>query len=559
MGIVAVRAICAVLASLALVFTAPQASAEDPIVFSDTFTSSTAGERWLDGSTNGEWEAIYDGYGQTSVVADTSGQALAQAPQASTSVDETHGSLVTSRQSFGDIDFTARLKTVRQLRTPVPNPWETAWVLWNFTDDHHFYYLALKTNGWELVKEDPAPLVPGAGGCEWPTYLNCKYPGAQRYLVTSTTPTFGVGSWHDVRVRQVGGTIDIWANGQHLTTFVDNDAPYRSGKIGLYNEDADVRFDDVVVRTPSTTAPVSSPAAGGVTRLSGSDRYSTAAAIAKRVSPNGAATAVVASGANANLIDSLVAGPLAVANDAPLFLTAPDRLPPVTASAIADLGVERVMVVGGPMAVSDGVLGELRGLGVTVERISGPSAPDTAALVAARVGLQHGAVVVSRAPQRLVDGLASAGPAGALGRPILLTTAEGAPTATTQALRGVEDVWVVGGEAAVPSSVVSQLGARRIAGADRWSTAVAIARAASEAGATPSTVVVSSGEDAHLVDALAASALGGPVLLAAANELPSSTALGLAAIAPPLESVVIAGGTSSISDPVAAAVQAAIA
>ena len=551
----AVTAACALVAVLGL---APVAAAEEVVRLHETFDGAgPVGARWTDGSVHGRWQAVYDGYGVTTVAADSSGAALAQAPQVSTQLDETHGSLVTSTDTFGDIDLTVRLKTVRQLRTPVPNPWETAWVLWNFTDDHHFYYLALKTNGWELVKEDPAPLVAGAGGCEWPTYVNCKYPGAQRYLVTSSSPRFNVGAWHDVRVRQVGGTIDIWANGQHLTTFVDTDSPYRSGRVGLYNEDADVRFDDVVVRSPEGTASGVSPAA--VERIAGVDRYATAAALAERVAPDGATTAVLASGSNANLIDSLVAGPLAVAEEAPVLLTAPDHLPGATANALATLGVTRVRVIGGPAAVSDSVLAELRRRGLAVDRLAGATAPETAALVAAEVGTDRGAVVVSRESSRLVDGLAASGPAASIGRPIVLVSGGAVPDATSAALAGVEDVWVVGGDAAVAPTLVDALGARRIAGVDRWSTAAAVARAAAEAGGATDTVVVSSGEDGHLVDALAASAFGGPVLLSAHDTLPTATAGALRTFAADPSAVLVAGGAASLSDAVAIAAHAAVA
>ena len=159
-------------------------------------------------------------------------QVLIESPAVSTSSGVTHASLVNTTASFGDMDTTVRLRTVQQLRTPTPNPWEVAWVLWHYTDDTHFYYLALKPNGWELGKEDPA------------------YPGAQRYLVTSSSPTYAVGTWHTVRVRQIANVMTVWADGTQLASFTDNERPYTSGTLGLYNEDSLVHFDDVKVTTP---------------------------------------------------------------------------------------------------------------------------------------------------------------------------------------------------------------------------------------------------------------------------------------------------------------------
>ena len=158
---------------------------------------------------------------------------MTQTPKVATQPSVTHASLATSTTSFEDIDLTVRMRTVSQLRTgSAPNPWEVPWLLWHYTDNYHFYYVILKPNGWELGKEDPA------------------YPGAQRFLATGGG-SFAVGPWYTVRVRQVGNTMTVWANGTELVTFTDNERPYASGRLGLYNEDSHVHFDDVVVRAVS--------------------------------------------------------------------------------------------------------------------------------------------------------------------------------------------------------------------------------------------------------------------------------------------------------------------
>ena len=157
---------------------------------------------------------------------------LTESPKVSTSPGETHATLVTSTKSFGDLDWTVRVRTVSQLRLPTPNPWEVGWALWHYTDDTHFYYVALKPNGWELGKEDPA------------------YPGAQRYLRTGSSPTYAVGSWHTVRMRQVGNVITAWADGVQIASFTDTERPYSTGSVGLYDEDSLTHFDDVTVSQP---------------------------------------------------------------------------------------------------------------------------------------------------------------------------------------------------------------------------------------------------------------------------------------------------------------------
>lgn len=218
-------------------------------LLADGFEALPLGLGWLDGSLHGSWLSDYNGYGSNGIETDGT-KVLSMSPKASTTPGETHGALVTSVASFGDIDLTLRMKTVRQLRSPSPNPWETAWVVWNYEREGRFTYLALKPNGWELGKSDNSPLDPAGPTCTWPSYENCKYPGAQRFLATGSSPTFPVGPWHTVRVRQVGNAVDLWANGAVLTRFVDGENVYRSGKVGLYTEDAHVRFDDLLVMPP---------------------------------------------------------------------------------------------------------------------------------------------------------------------------------------------------------------------------------------------------------------------------------------------------------------------
>ncbi|HVM08553.1 MAG TPA: family 16 glycoside hydrolase [Acidimicrobiales bacterium] len=198
---------------------------------------------WSDGATVGRWLVQYTGYGRVGAATVDGVPALVTRPKASTSPGETHAAMVTTLERFGDIDLTVRTKTSRQLRTgSAPNPWEVGWVVWAHERDERFYYFILKPNGWELGKADDTRIDPAGPQCTWPEYRNCKYPGAQRFLATGSSPTFPVGAWHDLRVRQVGSTITVWGNGRQLTSFTDTVNPYLSGAVGLYNEDAEAAF-----------------------------------------------------------------------------------------------------------------------------------------------------------------------------------------------------------------------------------------------------------------------------------------------------------------------------
>ncbi|MBI3299878.1 MAG: fibronectin type III domain-containing protein [Elusimicrobia bacterium] len=188
-----------------------------------------------DGATFGPWRSAYAGYGCTQVKTDGSMYWLEESPTPSLAPEETHASMVVG-PSFGvPLDFSVSLNTIAQLRqNNPPNAWETAWVVWNYTDDEHFYYLAPKPNGWELGKRDPA------------------YPGGQRFLATGPSPAVPIGAWTNVRILQNLDTMTVSINGQTVTTFTDTERPYNAGSVALYNEDATVRFTNVSVNVGGT-------------------------------------------------------------------------------------------------------------------------------------------------------------------------------------------------------------------------------------------------------------------------------------------------------------------
>ena len=209
----------------ALTFSAPATAGS--LSLNDDFESMPT-STWAEGSTHGAWTTRFDGFGKVAV--ERAGtKVLMLRPQASEEPGETHAALVTSKRTFSSMQLTARAKTVKQLRTSDPNPWESAWVIWNYTDNTHFYYLALKTNGWEVGKAHP------------------RYHGSKRFLATGSDMKFPIGTWASVDIRQIGNTMQVSANGKLLTTFTDNERPYTSGAVGVYNEDAKTYFDDISV------------------------------------------------------------------------------------------------------------------------------------------------------------------------------------------------------------------------------------------------------------------------------------------------------------------------
>lgn len=185
---------------------------------------------YTDGQSFGDWAVVFAGYGSVQV-SGLQDRRLTLAPMVSSTPAETHAALVLSRAALPATSrYEARVRTVEQLRRgSTPNPWETGWLVVNYTDNEHFDYVALKTNGWELGKRDPA------------------YPGGQRFLATGATPAATVGTAQRVVVRTQGATITVTINGRQVTRFTDRERPYLGGRFGFYTEDARVVFDRVSV------------------------------------------------------------------------------------------------------------------------------------------------------------------------------------------------------------------------------------------------------------------------------------------------------------------------
>jgi putative cell wall-binding protein len=175
------------------------------------------------------------------------------------------------------------------------------------------------------------------------------------------------------------------------------------------------------------------PVLTAVSRVAGPDRFATAAAAAHRAvglwrlagDADAGADVIVALGAhptddNRAWPDALAAGPLAVHAHRPILLTAQDGVPEATITALAELGVTRATVVGGPVAIPETTAA---GLGVAAtDRIGGADRYDTSVLLAeaARaVGATDREVVVATG-LNWPDGLAAGPVASARGGVLVL-------------------------------------------------------------------------------------------------------------------------------------------
>ncbi|ABS03269.1 putative cell wall binding repeat 2-containing protein [Kineococcus radiotolerans SRS30216 = ATCC BAA-149] len=246
----------------------------------------------------------------------------------------------------------------------------------------------------------------------------------------------------------------------------------------------------------------------GLVRAAGADRYETAAVISQgSFAPSVGSTVFVTSGEAP--ADALTAGPAAASLDAPLLLTRADALPAATAAELERLTPATVYVVGGSDRVSATTLAAIAAAapGATVERIAGQDRYDTAVDVAEKFFPAADGVVLTRG-DTFPDALSGGAAAAATGVPLMITEpgALPAPVAAWLASRTFEASLVVGGPTSVSDTVAAALAARtgdptastRVAGADRYDTAAAVA---TEVFPDAVTAVIATGD--NFPDALA--------------------------------------------------------
>jgi uncharacterized protein YkwD len=176
------------------------------------------------------------------------------------------------------------------------------------------------------------------------------------------------------------------------------------------------------------------------------------------------------------------------ADRAPLLFTSgptkDDPDPALHSSVAAELDrvlrqTGTVYLLGGPGAVSARVERELIATGYTVRRLAGPSRVETSVRVGEEIVRRHGApkqILLARADD-WPDAVTGGAYAAARRTPLVLTQTGALHPATQRFLadNAKAERIALGGAAALSDRVVAGAGARRISGADRTATAVAVA------------------------------------------------------------------------------------
>lgn len=296
------------------------------------------------------------------------------------------------------------------------------------------------------------------------------------------------------------------------------------------------------------------------TRIAGPDRIGTAVAVSAHVHDR--ATVAVLARAD-DFADALAGVPLSAVLEAPLLLTQQDALPQPVVAELDRLGVEEVIVLGGPAAIGEEVIQALPE-GTAVRRIAAADRVATSVAIAevlveelAARGMQspEGAYVV--AGDTFADALTAGVVAAARSWPVLLVGEELAE-GTANAVSDLDEAVIVGGTASVASGVEPALQeagvvhVSRLAGPDRFATAAAVHRTASEAGLVDAAQVwLASGADFAdaLVAGAGAAAAGASLLLVEGSWLEATPepAQRLREIGAGLAEVVFVGGTAAIN------------
>ncbi len=222
-----------------------------------------------------------------------------------------------------------------------------------------------------------------------------------------------------------------------------------------------------------------------VSRILGSNRYTTAVEVSQAGWADGAATVLLARGDD--FPDSLAGVSLAHQLNAPILLTATNSLNTSTSEEIQRLGAKRVIILGGTGAISVGVETALLAISSvdTVDRLGGANRYETAKLIAEELGkVANFDTAFIAFGHGFPDALAASAYGAMNGYPILLTGKSSLPTATKAALDSLSSIGkvvIVGGEAVISDAVRVELQNRgmtvaRVMGANRYQTALELAK-----------------------------------------------------------------------------------
>ncbi|WP_285116582.1 cell wall-binding repeat-containing protein [Leifsonia sp. fls2-241-R2A-40a] len=211
--------------------------------------------------------------------------------------------------------------------------------------------------------------------------------------------------------------------------------------------------------TASVFSSLGAYTSGGVSRVAGSDRFETSAAVSAKAFAPSPGVGYIATGQD--FPDALSGAAVAAgAKPGPVLLVRPAHIPPSVATELRRLKPQRIVVLGGRTAVSDAVLASLREFTAgTVSRIAGSNRLETSAAISAANFAPGVATLYVAVGDQFPDSLSGAPVAGAARAPVLLTWPTWLQPSTIKELQRLKPkkIVILGGPSAVTSSVAAQL------------------------------------------------------------------------------------------------------
>lgn len=299
---------------------------------------------------------------------------------------------------------------------------------------------------------------------------------------------------------------------------------------------------------PTTAGATPTPLQEGQTRLSGSDRFATAAAISKASFEAPVESVFIASALD--YPDALSAGPAAASIDSPILLVDKNPLNGHTRAELERLKPEKIYIVGGTGVVTAATEQQLSEYGA-VSRFQGVNRYETAAAISKGMWESASTVVLASGTD-FADALSGGPAAAAVNAPMLLTGAT-LPQSTTAELQRLKPttVHLLGGTGAISAAVEAEVKSatkatvHRHGGKNRFETSAAIAKMF---WATAPTMFFATGLD--YPDAVAgtpaAAVNGAPIVLTEKTCMPPAIGALKSAYAP--RTVAVLGGKGVIAD-----------
>jgi putative cell wall-binding protein len=194
---------------------------------------------------------------------------------------------------------------------------------------------------------------------------------------------------------------------------------------------------------------------GATARISGADRFDTAANLADTAFPNGSGVVHIASGRD--FPDALAGSAAAGTSTGAMLLVEPNEIPSTTAHELSNLHPTQIIVLGGTSAVSDKVMQDLTAYAPGVQRRFGADRYGTAIAISkthdpgvARAFLATG--------DNFPDALAAGPVGGLIGAPVLLVRHDCIPPLVDDELTRLNptSIVVLGGTGVLSDAVLAR-------------------------------------------------------------------------------------------------------